>query len=71
MSAEQDSDDLTCMEVARLLSERHDCDLGEAEGARLRLHLAVCLACRNVEQQFDLIRRAMQRLSKGGDHEGG
>ena len=41
-----------------------------AERTRLRLHLAVCTACRNVEQQFDFIRRAMKRLGKD-DGQGG
>lgn len=52
---------LTCQEVARILSDGQDADMPPATRARLRLHLVVCEACRNVEQQFDLIRRLMRR----------
>jgi hypothetical protein len=56
--------DLTCKEVARILSAGQDRALPEPERARLRLHLVVCGACHNVEQQFDFIRRAMRSLGK-------
>ena len=52
---------LTCKEVARILSDGLDADMSPPQRARLRLHLVVCEACRNVEQQFDLIRRLMRR----------
>ena len=52
---------LTCQEVARILSDGLDVEMPPATRARLRLHLVVCEACRNVEQQFDLIRRLMRR----------
>ena len=55
---------ISCKEVARLLSDAQDHELPVAERTRLRLHLAICDACRNVEQQFDFIRRAMRRLGK-------
>jgi hypothetical protein len=50
--------------VARILSAGQDRALPEPERARLRLHLVVCGACHNVEQQFDFIRRAMRSLGK-------
>jgi hypothetical protein len=34
------------------------------DGARLRLHLMVCMACRQVPEQLAFIRRAMRQLSK-------
>ncbi|MBL8340090.1 MAG: zf-HC2 domain-containing protein [Rubrivivax sp.] len=58
---------LTCKEVARLLSDGQDRDLPAVERTRLKLHLAICTACRNVEQQFDFIRRAMKRLGAPDD----
>jgi len=55
------TDKLTCKEVARILSDGLDADMPAPQRARLRLHLVVCEACRNVEQQFDLLRRLMRR----------
>jgi len=60
---------LTCKEAARLLSAGLDRQLPEPERARLRLHLVICDACRNVEQQFDFLRRAMRELGRGDDGE--
>ena len=37
------------------------------ERARMRLHLMVCDACTRFDTQMLLIRRAMRRLSDGGD----
>lgn len=54
---------LSCREASRLLSERLDTSLLAGDRARLRLHVAICEACRGVDQQFDVIRRAMRKLS--------
>jgi len=59
---------ITCREVHRLASEGLDRDLSLIERARMRLHLPMCHACRNFNEQMQLIRRAMRRL---GDHDGG
>ena len=53
---------LTCKEASRLLSEGQDRELRSAERTRARLHLVVCAACRNVNEQLHFLRRAMQRL---------
>jgi predicted anti-sigma-YlaC factor YlaD len=53
---------LTCHAVARILSDGLDAELPVAERARLRVHLALCDACRNVEQQFEFLRKLMQRI---------
>jgi predicted anti-sigma-YlaC factor YlaD len=55
------SEKLACHEVARILSDGLDAELPPAQRARLRLHLAICEACRNVEQQFGLLRRLVRR----------
>jgi hypothetical protein len=52
---------LTCKEVARILSDGQDAALPPAERARLRLHMVVCEACRNVEQQLDFLRRLVRK----------
>lgn len=58
---------LDCKEASRLLSQRQDKELPAGEQARLRLHLVICDACRNVSEQFDFIRRAMRRLSENDE----
>ncbi len=55
------TDKLTCRDVARILSDGLDTEMAPAERARLRVHMVICDACRNVEQQFDLLRRLMRR----------
>jgi predicted anti-sigma-YlaC factor YlaD len=58
---------LTCKEVARLLSDGLDVEMAPAERARLRVHMVICEACRNVEQQFDLLRRLVRKSGPGND----
>ena len=52
---------LSCKEATRLLSQREDRRLGFAEGAALRLHLAICRGCRAVSEQIPFLRRALAR----------
>jgi hypothetical protein len=58
---------LDCKEVSRLISGGQDLDLAEGDRARMRLHFAACLTCRNVDEQMRFIRQAMQRLGRGDD----
>jgi predicted anti-sigma-YlaC factor YlaD len=51
-----------CQEVSRLLSDGLDQTLPAADRARLRLHLVMCEACRNVSDQMQFIRQAVKRL---------
>jgi predicted anti-sigma-YlaC factor YlaD len=55
---------LRCREASELLSRRQDSPLPAADNARLRLHLVMCDACRNVAGQLAFIRRAVRRLSE-------
>jgi hypothetical protein len=64
MSADMPEGEIDCKAAARLLSDAQERELGVTERTRLRLHLAICQACRNVEQQYDFIRRAMRRLGQ-------
>ena len=52
---------LKCKDVARILSDGLDAEMDAGERTRLRLHLVICGACRNVEQQFDLLRRLVRK----------
>lgn len=58
---------LTCKEAHRLTSEGLDRELSMTERARVRMHLAVCDACRNFNGQMQLLRRAMRGLTAADD----
>ena len=53
---------LDCQDVSRLISDGQDQSLPTGERARLRLHFVICEACRNVNEQFGFLRRAMRQL---------
>ena len=54
---------LSCKQVARLLSQGLDRELGFSERVRLRVHLAICDGCTNFRDQLALLRAAMARLA--------
>jgi predicted anti-sigma-YlaC factor YlaD len=58
------ADKLNCKQVSRLISEGLEKELPSDEQRRLRLHYAICEACRNVEAQMSFLRRAMRRLGR-------
>ena len=55
---------LDCKDVSRLISDGQDLTLPAADRARMRLHFVVCETCRNVNDQLDFLRRAMQRIDR-------
>ena len=55
---------ITCKEATRLISTGLDRELGFADRASLRLHLALCSACNVVKSQFEFMRRALSTYSK-------
>jgi predicted anti-sigma-YlaC factor YlaD len=57
-------DDLDCKQVSRLISDGQDKQMPPFDRARLRLHLVICEACRNVDEQMQFLRRAMRRIDK-------
>jgi len=59
---------ITCKEASRLISEGLDRDLGVGERAKLRLHLALCVACERVNKQLNFMRRALRQYP-GPDEE--
>jgi predicted anti-sigma-YlaC factor YlaD len=65
------TDKLSCKQVARILSDGLDAELAPAERTRLRLHMVICEACRNVEQQFDLLRRLVRKSEPTQDDDDG
>ena len=58
------NDELDCKAISRLISDGQDRDLPPAERARMRLHFVICETCRDVNDQFSLLREAMKRLSR-------
>ena len=46
---------LMCREATQLMSKRLDTSLGFQERMSLKFHLAMCGACRNCNQQFQLL----------------
>ena len=56
--------DVDCKEMSRLISGAQDGRLPAADSARSRLHLVMCATCRNVEEQMQFLRRAMQGLDR-------
>ncbi len=55
---------LDCKDMSRLISDGQDLTLPAAERARMRLHLVLCETCRNVNLQFDFLRRAMRQIDR-------
>ncbi len=60
---------LSCKETTRLLSQGEDRKLAFGERVALRVHLAICNGCRNVNAQFRILRSAVKSLSRDGDEE--
>jgi predicted anti-sigma-YlaC factor YlaD len=55
---------LSCKQVARLVSQGLDRELGLADRVRLRVHLAICDGCTNFSKQLAFVREAMARLAE-------
>jgi len=58
---------LSCKETTRLLSQGEDRNLAFGERVALRVHLAICKGCRNVNAQFRFMRLAVKQLARDGD----
>ena len=50
--------------MSRLICEGQDQTLLPDERVRMRLHFVICATCRNVDEQFGFLRRAMRRLGE-------
>jgi hypothetical protein len=53
---------LSCKEVSRLLSLSMDQSLPRMKRMELRLHLWLCSACSNFDNQMKFLRKAINRL---------
>jgi hypothetical protein len=54
---------LSCKQVAKLVSQGLDRDLGFAERVKLRVHLAICDGCTHFRDQMKFLREAMAKLA--------
>lgn len=61
---------LDCKDVSRMISDSQDLTLPAAERARMRLHFVVCETCRNVNEQFSFLRRAMRQIDRSKEPDG-
>lgn len=52
---------ISCQQASRLLSRREDERLPFGMRVKLRIHLVVCDACRNVSRQLASMRLALQK----------
>ena len=57
---------LSCKETTHLLSQAADRELAFGERVALRVHLAICNGCRNVNAQFRFLRLAVKNLAQPG-----
>ena len=57
---------LSCKQVSRLISQGEDRKLAFGERVALRLHLAICQGCRNVNAQLQFLRASVKTLSEIG-----
>lgn len=56
---------LSCHESTRLLSQAQERRLTFGERAALRVHLAICVGCRNFSRQMDILHRVSRAYAQG------
>ena len=56
----------TCRDISALVSRSMDAQLSVGERLRVRLHLAICGACRRFARQVQLLRWGAQQLARKG-----
>lgn len=54
----------TCRDISALVSRAMDTRLGLGERLRVRLHLAICGACRRFSRQVEILRKAARQLGR-------
>ncbi|KRH99917.1 zf-HC2 domain-containing protein [Curvibacter sp. PAE-UM] len=58
---------LNCKQATQLMSEAQDRKLALGEQLPLRLHLFMCVGCRNYGRQLDFLRAATRELKAGSE----
>jgi len=62
---------LSCRQATQLLSESQDRRLDFGERVSVRMHLAICAACRNFGKQLQTLRRGARVFAKSSRQERG
>ena len=52
---------ISCKDASRLISQEQDAPLSWVTRWKLRMHLAVCIACTKFSRQVRFLREAMQK----------
>jgi hypothetical protein len=52
---------MSCKEATLLMSQNLDRRLGLMERIGLRLHVLICIGCRNTQQHFEFLRQLARR----------
>lgn len=60
---------INCHQVTRLVSESQERQLGLKERMSLKMHVAMCSACRNFSRQIPFIHDSMRAYADGRDEE--
>ncbi len=60
--------DLDCHVAARLISDALDGAVGAVDQERMRRHFVICVACRNVSEQMNFLRRAIRKMDGETPH---
>jgi hypothetical protein len=58
---------MTCKRIAKLLSEQQDHGLSFPRRLAIRVHLALCVFCRRLARQLEIIRGLSQMIGGAGD----
>lgn len=62
---------LSCRDSTELMSEARERPLTRRERLALRLHWAICAACRRFDRQIDVLRDAARRFAARDDGRSG
>jgi hypothetical protein len=55
---------LNCKEATHLMSAAHERELGLRERIALRLHLLMCMGCRNYDRQMEFLHKACAHMTE-------
>lgn len=58
---------IRCKEAAAYILEREDHPLAKGQALNLKVHLMICSACPNFEQQILMMRKVMRRWQSEDD----
>ncbi len=58
---------LNCKQASHLMSEAQDRPLALGERLPLRLHLFMCVGCRNYGKQLDFLRAVTREMKDGSE----